>query len=78
MTNLAQTNKQHLTTEKSNDLRYTIDINNNKANAQIKIRLNDECKNGHQDFAITATIWEIGKNRTDRNMVSADAVTIKY
>ena len=66
MTNLAQTTE----TNKSNDLRYSIDINNSKANAQINIRLNDECKNGHQDFSITATIWEIGKSRTDRNMIS--------
>jgi len=66
MTNLAQNTE----TNKSNDLRHTIDINDNKANAQIKIRLNDECKNGHQDFSITATIWEKGKTRSDRNMIS--------
>lgn len=36
---------------------------------EIKIRLDDECKNGHQDFSITATYWEIGKVRIDRNMI---------
>jgi hypothetical protein len=66
MSNNTATQAQQLT----NDLRHTIDINNSKANAQIKIRLNDECKNGHQDFSINATIWEIGKVRNDRNMIS--------
>lgn len=72
MTNLAQITEANniLSPEKSNNLRYIIDINDNKANAQIEIHLDDECKNGHQDFAITATIWEIGKSRTDRNMIS--------
>lgn len=73
MTNLNQNSETNNTENpkvKSNDLRHKIDINNNKANAQIKIRLNDECKNGHQDFSVTATIWEIGKTRSDRNMIS--------
>lgn len=54
------------TTEKSNDLRHTI----NGANFQIKIRLNDECKNGHQDFSITGTFWEFGKPHTDKYMTT--------
>ena len=57
------------TTEQSNSLIHTIDTNNNEINMRIKIRLNDECKNGHQDFSITATYWEIGKVRNDRNMI---------
>lgn len=36
----------------------------------VKIRLNDECKNGHQDFAITADIYQAGKPKTDRNLIS--------
>lgn len=39
----------------------------------IKIRLDDECKNGHQDFSITGTCWEKGKAKTDRNMICAGA-----
>lgn len=58
------------TTEQSNSLIHTIDTNNSEFNMRIKIRLNDECKNGHQDFSITATIWEIGKVRNDRNMIA--------
>lgn len=52
----------------TNDLRHTIDINNDQVNGVIKIRLSDECKNGHQDFSLTATFWEVGKARNDRNM----------
>jgi len=58
-----------VTTEQSNSLIHTIDTNNSEINMRIKIRLNDECKNGHQDFSITATYWEIGKVRNDRNMI---------
>lgn len=51
----------------TNDLRHTIDTQDKNGNImRIRIRLNDECKNGHQDFAITADIWEKGKLRTDR------------
>lgn len=55
----------------SNDLRHTIDTQDKDGNTmRIKIRLNDECNNGHQDFAITATIWQKGKPRTDRYFIS--------
>ena len=58
------------TIEQSNSLIHTIDINNSEVNMRINIRLDDECKNGHQDFSITATFWEIGKVRNDRNMIA--------
>ena len=62
-------NNQNLTTDakKSNSLIHKIDLNSKNVNAIIKIRLNDECKNGHQDFSITATFWEI---RNDKNMIA--------
>lgn len=56
--------------ENSNNLKHNISLDNKKVNCIVKIRLNDECKNGHQDFSITATFYEIGKSRTDRNMTS--------
>lgn len=59
-----------MNTTQSNDLRHNISVDNSTGNYLIKIRLNDECKNGHQDFSITATFWEIGKVRNDRNMVA--------
>lgn len=36
----------------------------------ITIRLDDECHNGHADFAITANIYEAGKPRTDRYLIA--------
>jgi hypothetical protein len=45
-------------------------INNKKANCTIKVKLADDCKNGHEDFSLTGTFWEIGKVRSDRNMIS--------
>lgn len=35
---------------------------------KINIRLSDPCNNGHNDFAITATIWPKGANLTDKNV----------
>lgn len=54
---------------KTNNLKFNQSVNNNRVNAEVKIRLNDECKNGHQDFSITATFWGVGKVRNDRNMI---------
>ena len=49
-------------------------INRTDKNGQqweIKIRLDDECNNGHQDFSITGTCWEKGKVKNEKNMVCA-------
>jgi hypothetical protein len=46
-----------LTTE-SNDLRHGITVISGNTRTKIKIRLNDECKNGREDFAITADVAE--------------------
>lgn len=48
--------------KKSNDLRYTATKIVGSKKIIVKIRLNDECKNGHQDFAITADIYEKANN----------------
>jgi len=46
-----------LTDNKTNDLRHTISTTFKGNPVIIKIRLNDECKNGHQDFSITGTTY---------------------
>lgn len=63
------------TATQSNSLVHKImtkDIHGNTM--QISIRLNDDCKNGHQDFAITGTIWEKGKPLTDRNTIAGGRI----
>ena len=59
---------------KTNSLKFT-DYRTAKNGEQwkIEIRLNDECKNGHQDFSITGTCWEKGKPKTDRYMMHGGA-----
>lgn len=58
------------TTPASNDLRHTIYTEDKYGNyMQIKISLNDECKNGHQDFAITADIYKKGKPKIDKYFI---------
>jgi len=52
-------------------MKFTKNINTAKTNCEIEIRLDDECNNGHEDFAITGTFWTPGKPRTDRNMETA-------
>lgn len=42
----------------TNDLRHSITIVGGKEKTVIKIRLNDECRNGHEDFSLTADIYE--------------------
>lgn len=51
---------------KTNSLIYKIDKIVNGQHLFVTIRLNDECKNGHQDFSITADIYEANKPKTDK------------
>ena len=59
---------------KSNNLKHTVTKSNinysgTKADIIVSITLNDECKNGHQDFSITASIFKAGK-RNDNAYLS--------
>jgi hypothetical protein len=60
---------------KTNDLRFTINCQSiDGDNMTIKIRLNDECKNGHTDFSITGDIYEKGKPKVDRYFISGGCI----
>lgn len=62
------------TTEKTNDLRFTTTKVVGNESITVKIRLNDECKNGIEDFSITGEIYKAGKPRTGRNMITAGCI----
>lgn len=53
----------------TNSLVYKIEKQSKAFDAVIKIKLNDECKNGHQDFSITANIFKHGEPKTERNCI---------
>lgn len=55
--------------KETNSIKHCISIDNEKVKAVIEIRLNDECKNGHEDFSITADFWEPGKTKSERNYI---------
>ena len=55
-------------------MKHTVNLNNEQFNIEIEIRLDDECKNGHQDFAITGTAWEIGQPRIERNIMECGCI----
>lgn len=46
---------------KTNSLKYTTCRTRGDIKVEVKIRLNDECRNGHADFAITGTVYEKDK-----------------
>lgn len=63
------------TTNKTNDLRVNITTKDIEGNdLYIKIRLNDECKNGHQDFSITGNIYEAGKKQIDKYFIAGGCI----
>jgi len=61
------------TIKTTNSLRYSVTKTVGGKTYVIKVRLNDECKNGHNDFSITGSIYEAGKPMTERNMISCGA-----
>ena len=54
---------------KTNNLSYKCSKEVNDTVVYVTIRLNDECKNGHNDFRITGEVYQKGKQKTDRNMI---------
>lgn len=57
-----------------NNLTYKITKTVNKETITVKISLDDECNNGHQDFSITGDIYEAGKPKTDRYHITSGCI----
>lgn len=66
---------QNTMTATVNNMKHSIttqDVDGN--NMYIDIRLSDDCKNGHNDFAITGTIYQKGKPKTDQYMIGGGCI----
>lgn len=48
----------HTAPKTTNDLRFQTTVENGNEKTIIHFRLNDECGNGHEDFSLTADIYE--------------------
>ena len=55
---------------KTNELIYKCSKEVNDKIVYVTIRLNDECRNGHNDFSITGKVYQKGKPKTDKYMIS--------
>ena len=64
------------TTKKNttNNLKYSETRTLNGESITVKIRLNETGKNGHEDFSATGEVYEAGKPRTDKYMISCGCV----
>lgn len=49
----------------TNSLVYKADKIVNDKHVFVTIRLDDQCKNGHQDFSVTGSVYEAGKPKID-------------
>ena len=58
----------------SNTLKFSVSKPVNGMVITVKIRLDDERKNGHQDFAITGDIYQAGKPKTDRYYIAGGCI----
>lgn len=52
---------------------HVIDINNKKINVEIKINLDSITEGRPQYFSLTGWFWEVGKSRTDANLLLGGA-----
>lgn len=59
--------------ETTNNLKYTTSKVTKGNLIEVKIRLNDECKNGNEDFAITGTLYN-GPSRNEYNCIAGGCI----
>lgn len=59
---------------KTNNITHKIYESTNYADLIIDIRLNDECKNGHEDFSITGTMHQKGKPKNDKYFLAGGCI----
>lgn len=66
---------ENTTTEAKNSLIYKTSklIKSGTQKIYVSIRLNDECKNGHQDFSITGDIYK-GEGKADKNHLTGGCI----
>lgn len=55
------------TTERANSLKFSTSKIIGGEEIIVRIRLNDECKNGHQDFSITGDIYKANAPKSNKN-----------
>ncbi len=58
----------------TNSLRYNISKTLEDKTIYVKIRLDDECKNGHQDFSITGDLYQANKPKIDKYNISGGCI----
>jgi hypothetical protein len=58
----------------TNNLIYKTSKTVGKEVIYVNIRLNDECKNGHEDFSITGDIYEAGQPKIDRYHIAGGCI----
>lgn len=54
---------------KTNELIYKCNKEVNDTVVYVTIKLNDECKNGNNDFSVTGSVYQKGKPKTDKYMI---------
>lgn len=58
----------------SNRLVYKVSKVFGEVEIEVKIKLSDDHKNGHQDFSITGNLWEAGKPKIDRYLIGGGCI----